>query len=213
MTIDNADEGCTAIANLKDLATKPIDDYQKEEESDSKRGQKAQTFRNPFSGVRMLEGKPELTKDQFDRKQNHTFRSRKFYMLCGLVTVSSGFLWAKRMNAEEWINFNRWVFGIYAAGNVTTKAADAWKENGMKNPIEGLLADPQQQMPQYMMPPVPAPYPMPPMMGRSMPMAGMPVHGMPMGLPPLSGGQPGYMDKFNEIKGRFDFASKTRERI
>merc|ERR1712226_757976 len=56
-------------------------------------------------------------------------------MLCGLVGVSSGFLFLKRMKAEEWVNFNRWIFGIYAAGNVTTKAADAWRENGAQNPL------------------------------------------------------------------------------
>ena len=35
------------------------------------------------------------------------------------------------MNAGEWINFNKWIFGIYATGNVGQKAAEHYRANGM----------------------------------------------------------------------------------
>ena len=57
------------------------------------------------------------------------------------------------MKAEEWINFNKWIFGIYAAGNVSSHATHAWEANGAKSPFEMISGqgqipyqmDPQQQ--------------------------------------------------------------------
>ena len=68
------------------------------------------------------------TQISFERSQRRQFQSKKLYSLCGLVTLSSGFLWTKRMKAEEWINFNKWIFGIYGAGNVSAKATEAYKQ-------------------------------------------------------------------------------------
>lgn len=48
-----------------------------------------------------------------------------------MSATSSVFLWTKRMNANEWINFNKWIFGIYATGNVGQKAAEHLRTNGI----------------------------------------------------------------------------------
>merc|ERR1712018_232117 len=64
----------------------------------------------------------------FNVREN--FLSRKFNMMVGLVVVSSGFLYSKRMKAEEWITFNKWVFGIYSTGNVSSKISQAMREQG-----------------------------------------------------------------------------------
>ena len=63
----------------------------------------------------------------FQQTFSTNFKSRKFHVLVGLISLSSCFLYAEKMTAQEWIDFNKWIFGIYAAGNVTTKATDVWR--------------------------------------------------------------------------------------
>lgn len=53
---------------------------------------------------------------------NSVFKGRKFTTMIGLMTASTGLLLAKRLPPAEWVSFNKWMFGIYATGNVGAKA-------------------------------------------------------------------------------------------
>ena len=58
-------------------------------------------------------------------------QSTKLHIALAMSATSSLFLWTKRMNASEWINFSKWIFGIYATGNVGQKAAEHLRSNGI----------------------------------------------------------------------------------
>merc|ERR1712110_642052 len=44
------------------------------------------------------------------------------------------------MNADQWINFNKWMFGIYATGNVADKGVNTLQSNAMANYLQNVVA-------------------------------------------------------------------------
>ena len=69
-------------------------------------------------------------------ENKNPFKGRKFATMSGLIVASTGLLWFKRLPSAEWVNFNKWVFGIYAGGNVGSKTVSMVKESGLKMTTE-----------------------------------------------------------------------------
>ena len=57
--------------------------------------------------------------------ESNKFSSRKFRIVLAMSSVSTVLLWYEKLNSEEWTHFNKWLFGIYAAGNVSSKGVEA----------------------------------------------------------------------------------------
>ena len=47
--------------------------------------------------------------------------SRKLYYACALSTISTFLLVADYTSETTWLELNKWVFGLYATGNVASK--------------------------------------------------------------------------------------------
>ena len=75
---------------------------------------------------------PNSTEKITTAPSNHPFKGRKFATMTGLIVASTGLLWFKRLPSAEWVNFNKWVFGIYAGGNVGSKTVSIIKDSGLK---------------------------------------------------------------------------------
>lgn len=43
---------------------------------------------------------------------------RKLLFALILMLVASGFVWYDKINGQQWIDFMKWIFGIYAGGNI-----------------------------------------------------------------------------------------------
>ena len=57
-------------------------------------------------------------------------KSRKLWVAMGLFVVSTCLLVLAYVENQQWIDMAKWVFGIYAGGNVGEHAADAIKRQG-----------------------------------------------------------------------------------
>jgi len=50
---------------------------------------------------------------------------RKLFFAIVLLTIASTMLWFNKVDSIQWIDFMKWIFGIYASGNVTEHIAKA----------------------------------------------------------------------------------------
>ena len=66
-----------------------------------------------------------MQKNLGNNQSINRFSSRKFRILLLMSGVSTVLLWYEKLNSQEWTHFNKWLFGIYAAGNVSSKGIDA----------------------------------------------------------------------------------------
>ena len=53
---------------------------------------------------------------------------RKLFFAIILMAISSGLLGFDKLSSIQWIDFMKWIFGIYAGGNVTEHIAKAIKK-------------------------------------------------------------------------------------
>jgi nitrate/nitrite transporter NarK len=53
---------------------------------------------------------------------------RKLLFALILMLIVSVFVWFGKANADQWISFNQWIFGIYAGGNAGEHFANAIKK-------------------------------------------------------------------------------------
>ena len=49
-------------------------------------------------------------------------KGRKFFLFIALSCLSSVFLATGLLTGDQWVTFNQWIFGIYATGNIGSKA-------------------------------------------------------------------------------------------
>lgn len=53
---------------------------------------------------------------------------RKLAFALVLCLISTVFVFANNMTSAEWLEFQKWIFGIYAGGNVGEYVAGAFKK-------------------------------------------------------------------------------------
>jgi hypothetical protein len=53
---------------------------------------------------------------------------RKLFFAIILLLISSVMIWFDKIDSTQWIDFMKWIFGIYAGGNVTEHIAKAIKK-------------------------------------------------------------------------------------
>ena len=53
---------------------------------------------------------------------------RKLFFAIVLLLISSVMVWFAKIDSIQWIDFMKWIFGIYASGNVTEHIAKAIKK-------------------------------------------------------------------------------------
>ena len=60
-------------------------------------------------------------------------KGRKFVLFIALSCLSSLFLTMNLLNGDQWVSFNQWIFGIYATGNIGSKATSVFESQITKN--------------------------------------------------------------------------------
>ena len=65
---------------------------------------------------------------------NPSFKSRKLLCALALFTAATVFVFIDQTDFEGWSDFIKWVFGIYAAGNVGEHVANT-KEQKVPEPF------------------------------------------------------------------------------
>jgi len=63
-----------------------------------------------------------------------SFKSRKLLCAIGLFIAATVFVFIEQTDFEGWSDFIKWVFGIYAAGNVGEHVANT-KEQTVPEPF------------------------------------------------------------------------------
>jgi len=61
---------------------------------------------------------------------NPSFKSRKLLCALALFTAATVFVFIGQTDFEGWSDFIKWVFGIYAAGNVGEHVANKKEQTG-----------------------------------------------------------------------------------
>jgi type IV secretory pathway VirB2 component (pilin) len=54
---------------------------------------------------------------------------RKLFFAIILMIIASVMTWFSKLESIQWIDFMKWIFGIYAGGNVTEHIAKAIKKD------------------------------------------------------------------------------------
>ena len=62
-----------------------------------------------------------MNSNPLDNTKKSFFDSRKFTFALGLSAASVGLLAAKRLDANSWVNLNKYIFSVYVLGNVGQK--------------------------------------------------------------------------------------------
>jgi hypothetical protein len=72
--------------------------------------------------------KEETKKELKDKAKN--FLSRKIIITLYVISLATGFVFAKYMNINQWMDLMKWTLGIYVAGNVGSKGVNKLQING-----------------------------------------------------------------------------------
>lgn len=85
-----------------------------------------------------------MNKDNNNTDSNITnvnFRSRKFLMALGLITLSSSMVFTKHATFVNWSAFNKWIFGLYVSGNVSSHLSNNFIFQNKNIPIRQPSSD------------------------------------------------------------------------
>lgn len=53
---------------------------------------------------------------------------RKLFFAIVLLLIATIMVWEVKIDSAQWIDFMKWIFGIYASGNVTEHIAKSIKK-------------------------------------------------------------------------------------